>query len=129
LITRAIDSGFIKSCHDLSEGGLAVAASEMALASNLGIELGLRKVPAQSIERDDTILFSESNSRFLIEVAAEEKDQFETLAKGKVCSQIGKVTQAPQLCIRGQSGRTIINIPVKELTASWKHTLKSEAQA
>jgi phosphoribosylformylglycinamidine synthase len=129
LITRAIDSGFIKSCHDLSEGGLAVAASEMALAGNFGVELDLRKIPAQSIERDDTILFSESNSRFLIEVAAEARERFEALAKGKACSQIGTVTKAPQLCIRGQSGKTIADIPVKKLAASWKRTLKSGAQA
>jgi phosphoribosylformylglycinamidine synthase len=129
LITRAIDSGFIKSCHDLSEGGLAVAASEMALAGNFGIDLDLRKVPAQSIERDDTILFSESNSRFLIEVAAEAKGQFEALAKGKACSQIGTVTRTPQLCIRGHSGRTIVDILVKELAKSWKCTLISEDQA
>jgi phosphoribosylformylglycinamidine synthase len=129
LITRAIDSGLIKSCHDLSEGGLAVAAAEMALAGNCGIDLDLRKVPAESVERNDTILFSESNSRFLIEVAAEARDRFEALAKGKPCSETGKVTKAPQLCIRGLSGKTIVDIPVKELDASWKHTLKSGAQA
>jgi phosphoribosylformylglycinamidine synthase len=101
----------------------------MAIAGNFGIDLDLRKVQAQSIERDDTILFSESNSRFLIEVAAEARDRFEELAKGKACSQIGKVVKAPQLCIRGKSGRTIVDIQVKELVASWKRTLASEAQA
>ena len=106
-----------------------MAASEMALAGNMGIDLDLRNVPAQSIERADTILFSESNSRFLIEVAVEAGDRFEALAKGKACSQIGKVTKAPQLCIHGQSGGTIVNMPVKELAASWKRTLTSEAQA
>ncbi len=34
-LTKAIEKGLVKSCHDLSEGGLAVAASEMALASSL----------------------------------------------------------------------------------------------
>ena len=42
-ITKAIGKGSVKACHDLSEGGLAVAASEMALASSFGVELDLRK--------------------------------------------------------------------------------------
>ena len=129
MITRAIDSGLIKSCHDLTEGGLAVAAAEMAIAGNYGINLDLRKVPAKSVERNDTILFSESNSRFLIEVAGEARDRFEALAKGKVCSEIGKVTKTPQLRIRGLNGKTIVDIPVKDLTASWKQLRKGEAQA
>ncbi len=129
LLTRAIDSGFIKSCHDLSEGGLAVAASEMTLASDYGIELDMRKVPARSCKRDDTILFSESNSRFLIEVAAGTRDRFEELAQGRALSQIGKVTKKPQLYIHGLNGKAIINIQTKDLTTSWKHILKKEATA
>jgi phosphoribosylformylglycinamidine (FGAM) synthase-like enzyme len=74
-------------------------------------------------------LFSESNSRFLVEVAAETSDRFEALAKGKACSEIGKVTKTPQLRFRGLSGRTLVDIPVKELDASWKHTLKGGARA
>ena len=48
-VTKAIDSGLIKSCHDLSEGGLAVAAAEMAFAGGYGLELDLGKVPRQSV--------------------------------------------------------------------------------
>ena len=87
----------MKSCHDLSEGGLAVAAAEMAFASGLGLELDLQKVPVKDITRNDFVLFSESNSRFLIEVAQEDKEDFEELMKGKNCAQIGKVTKEPQL--------------------------------
>jgi phosphoribosylformylglycinamidine synthase len=99
----------------------------MALAGNHGAEIDLRKIPAQYVERNDSILFSESNSRFLIEVAAKARYQFETLAKGKACSEIGKVTKTPQLRIRGLNAKTVVDIPVKELAASWKRTLKSEA--
>ncbi len=48
-ITKAIDAGLINACHDLSEGGLAVAAAEMALAGGFGAELDLRKIPRQRI--------------------------------------------------------------------------------
>jgi phosphoribosylformylglycinamidine synthase len=44
-LVKAIDLGYVRSCHDLSEGGLAVAAAEMGFAGNLGIDLWLKKVP------------------------------------------------------------------------------------
>ncbi len=46
-VTKAIDEGLVKSCHDLSEGGLAVAAAEMAFASGYGLEIDLSKVPVK----------------------------------------------------------------------------------
>ena len=76
-VTEAIDEGLVKSCHDLSEGGLAVAAAEMAFASGYGLEIDLCKVPSKEVERNDFALFSESNSRFLIEVAEADKEDFE----------------------------------------------------
>jgi len=68
-VVEAIDSGHVKSCHDLSEGGLAVAAAEMAFSGGYGIQLNLGSVPrARNMKRNDYIVFSESNSRFLMEV-------------------------------------------------------------
>ncbi|MEQ1894360.1 MAG: phosphoribosylformylglycinamidine synthase subunit PurL, partial [Planctomycetota bacterium] len=43
----AIQHGLVASCHDLSEGGLAVAAAEMAFAGGLGLALELAKVPRE----------------------------------------------------------------------------------
>jgi phosphoribosylformylglycinamidine (FGAM) synthase-like enzyme len=58
-VINAIDSGYVKSCHDLSEGGLAVAAAEMALSGDHGVELDLKNVPKSSeMKRNDYILFS-----------------------------------------------------------------------
>ena len=82
-VTKAIDLGLIKSCHDLSEGGLAVAAAEMAFAGGYGLEIDLGKVPRKELERNDFVLFSESNSRFLLEVAENDRRKFEALMKGK----------------------------------------------
>ena len=92
-VTKAIDSGLIKSCHDLSEGGLAVAAAEMAFAGGYGLQLDLSKIPGRDVERDDFVLFSESNSRFLMEVSEQDREDFEALMKGKACVQIGTVTK------------------------------------
>lgn len=121
-LTKAMGEGIVKSCHDLSEGGLAVAAAEMAFASGYGLELDLQKVPAKNVSRDDFLLFSESNSRFLLEVAPEDQKLFEELM-GKYSKQIGKVTKEPKLQIKGLSGKVVVDAPLDKLRQSWKKTL------
>ncbi len=125
-MSKAIRKGAVKSCHDLSEGGLAVAASEMALAGDFGMELDLRKVPSDRIERDDFMLFSESNSRFIVEVSPKDKTAFETIFKGKTFAEIGKVTKSPRLKIIGLKGSSIAEIALGELRVAWKRTLSRE---
>ncbi len=126
-VTKAIDSGLIKSCHDLSEGGLAVAAAEMAFAGGYGLELDLGKVPGKALERNDFVLFSESNSRFLIEVSEKDRQEFEALMKGKTCAQIGKVTKDEKLLIHGLNQKIVVDASLAELRRSWKRTLSGES--
>jgi phosphoribosylformylglycinamidine synthase len=123
---KSIDKGMVKSCHDLSEGGLGVAASEMAFASNYGMTLDLKAVPNKSVARNDFLLFSESNSRFLIEVAPKDRYDFEDLM-GKSCTQIGEVTQTQKLQIYGLNGGYVVDAELADLRAAWKKTLSSEA--
>jgi phosphoribosylformylglycinamidine synthase len=125
-VTKAIDSGLIKSCHDLSEGGLAVAAAEMAFAGGYGLELDLSKVPGKALERDDFVLFSESNSRFLLEVSQRDRRDFEGLMKGESCAQIGRVTKDKRLVINGLNGKIVVDASLGQLRCSWKKTLGSE---
>ncbi|MEM3458467.1 MAG: phosphoribosylformylglycinamidine synthase subunit PurL [Candidatus Bathyarchaeia archaeon] len=124
-ITKAVDLGLIKACHDLSEGGLAVGAAEMAFAGGLGLELDLLKVPCEALARDDFVLFSESNSRFLVEVSERDKVDFEVLMKNTVCAEIGKVSENPRLRIKGLDGKVVVDALLAELLASWKRTLSS----
>jgi phosphoribosylformylglycinamidine synthase len=128
-VTQAISEGTVKACHDLSEGGLAVAVAEMALAAELGANLNLQNVPAEGIERDDFLLFSESNSRFIVEVNAKDQEAFEAAMKDTTFAQIGTVTKNPQLTITGQKGSIIVDASVSELREAWKRTLSTEAQA
>jgi phosphoribosylformylglycinamidine synthase II len=125
-ITRAIDHGTIKSCHDLSEGGLAVAITEMALASEFGAELNLTNVPSGKSDRNDTLLFSESNSRFIVEVDPRDKAAFETIMKGKTYAEIGKVTENSQLIIHGLEGSIVVDERMSILRETWRHALNSE---
>jgi len=118
-VVDAIDRGYVGACHDISEGGFAVAASEMALGSDYGVELDLRKVPAK-LKRDDFVLFSESNSRFLLEVQSQHKRDFEKLMKGVKCSEIGSVKEDGYLSICGLKGKQIVNIESLKLREAWK---------
>ena len=128
-VTKAIDEGMVKSCHDLSEGGLAVAAAEMAFASGYGLEIDLQKVPGKELARSDFVLFSESNSRFLIEVAEADREDFEDLMKGKSCTLIGKVTKEATLRIHGLHGKVAVDAPLDKLRQSWKKTLNPEVES
>jgi phosphoribosylformylglycinamidine synthase len=124
-LTKAIGYGMVKSCHDLSEGGLAIAAAEMALASNIGLTFDLKAVPNKSITRNDSILFSESNSRFIIEVSPKDRYDFETLMKNS-CALIGEVTDTKKLQIHGLSNNLVVDAGLPELRTAWKKTLNSE---
>ncbi|MCL1965644.1 MAG: AIR synthase-related protein, partial [Candidatus Bathyarchaeota archaeon] len=126
-LTKAIDYGLVKSCHDLSEGGLAIAAAEMSLAGNIGMTLDLKAVPNnKTITRNDAILFSESNSRFLIEISPKDRYDFEALMKNG-CTLIGEVTDTKKLQIHGLNSKLLIDTDLSNLRATWKRTLNAEA--
>ena len=123
-IVKAIDSGCIRSCHDLSEGGLAVAAAEMALSGGYGMNLRLEDVPrARRMSRNDFLLFSESNSRFLVEVPERHKEDFEALMKGNVYAAIGRVRKDNYLSFHGLNGEKIVDASLPELRNCWKSGL------
>ena len=124
LITEAIDRGYLRACHDLSEGGLAVAVAEMAFSSGHGIDLNLTKVPrTEDMSRNDFVLFSESNSRFLVEITEKRKPDFEALMKDAACAEVGKVKKDSVLSVTGLNGQEAILADLKELRRHWKSTL------
>ncbi len=122
-ITKAIDLGLVSACHDLSEGGLAVAAAEMAFSGGYGLEIDLRLVPADGIQRNDFLLFSESNSRFLVEVSSSCEQDFELVMGHVAHARIGKVTKDARLCVYGLSGDVVVDVAVDELLRAWKSFL------
>jgi phosphoribosylformylglycinamidine synthase len=97
----------------------------MALAGGYGMELRLQNVPAHNVDRNDLILFSESNSRLLVEVSPKAKEEFEALMKGRVCAEIGTVTKTPRLRIYGLNGKIIVDASLEDLLSSWKRTFSS----
>jgi phosphoribosylformylglycinamidine synthase len=100
-----------------------VTAAEMALTGGYGVKLDLRNVPNKGLNRPDFLLFSESNSRFLLEVSEKGKVEFEALMKGKICAEIGKVTKYPLLTVYGLDGTIAVKTALKNLRQTWKEAL------
>ncbi|MFQ6075727.1 MAG: phosphoribosylformylglycinamidine synthase subunit PurL [Candidatus Bathyarchaeia archaeon] len=119
-ITRAIDAGYLRACHDISEGGIAVAAAEMAIGGDLGMDLFLRRVPAYRVERNDYVAFSESNSRFLVEVPEMYVQDFEGLMRTVVYSPIGRVKKDKGFSVYGLDGELVIDTDISEIGYAWK---------
>ncbi len=117
---RAITQGLVCSCHDCSEGGMAVAAAEMCLAGGLGLDLDLRALPLdEDVRRTDLALFSESNSRYLVEVAPEDAARFEEALANLPCARLGTVTTDPSLRLVGLEGETALSLTAEALHRAW----------
>ena len=125
-LARAMAGGLVRSCHDCSEGGIGVSLAEMAFAGGLGALVHLRPVPlGERMDRDDYILFSESNSRFLVEISPENEERFNDIMRdGVQFATIGQVTGNGILEIYGLEGRRIIHEKLGLLKESWQKPLR-----
>jgi phosphoribosylformylglycinamidine synthase II len=122
-ICAAISQGLIVSCHDCSEGGLAVALAEMAFAGGLGVEADLRGLPkSKDCWRVDAQLFSESTSRYIVEVEPEDYDAFAKLMLGLPFGQIGRVTEQKTLVIKAEDDKKVIEAAIGSLKQAWQKT-------
>jgi phosphoribosylformylglycinamidine synthase len=125
-VHMAISRGLVAAAHDLSEGGLAVAAAEMAFAGVHGLALDLGAVPTEGTLDDPRLLFSESPTRFLLEVAPEHLDALEGVLKGAKVPHalIGAVSEAPALRVRGRLGEhDVLASSTSDLRAAWRGAL------
>ncbi|MDO8785938.1 MAG: AIR synthase-related protein, partial [Syntrophales bacterium] len=123
-LSRAIRAGLVASCHDISDGGLGVALAETAFAGELGMTIDLALVPAEGIDRDDTLLFSESQSRFVVTISPALKQRFEEIMEGcTAVSRIGTVLSEGLLKIKGLRGKLIIEEDIVHLKTVWQKPL------
>ena len=126
---RAIATGLVSACHDCSEGGLAVALAEMSLAGGLGATLSLECVPLGGEDElaDDWLLYSESNGRYLVEVAPELVDTFEALMDQVPHARAGCVVREPRLAVESCRGRqALFSLPVAAIKKAWRGHLDAE---
>ncbi|MDD5594542.1 MAG: phosphoribosylformylglycinamidine synthase subunit PurL [Candidatus Margulisbacteria bacterium] len=107
---EAIQAGLVKSAHDLSEGGLAVALAECAILADKGAMINL----ADSI-KDNALLFAESQSRIVLTISAANIFSLSDFAMlyQVPCAIIGKVGGNSLTIMRNK--KKLINLPVKKL--------------
>ena len=123
-LNRAQEQELIASCHDLSDGGLGVALAESAFAGGFGIKAELSFVDQTGNLREDSLLFSETQSRLLVTVRTSNKDSFEALFAGQSCRCIGHVTDDPTVIINGLHGQMLIHASLENLKQAWQAPLK-----
>jgi phosphoribosylformylglycinamidine synthase len=127
----AIRSGFVRACHDLSEGGLAVAAAEMACAGGYGMVLDLRAVLLADASVGDAEpatlsrsirLFAESPSRFLVEIEQQHVSAFEAALTDVPFAPVGRVTADPELRIM-EGTDEVLRSDIATLKTAWQQGL------
>lgn len=112
------EQNLIESCHDLSDGGLAVAVCESVIGTDFGLELDLSNFEDLSL---NATLFSESHSRLVVSVKPENKDVFEELF-GVDCIFIGKVIFDRKMRII-KNKKELIYLEMKDLEYVWDEGL------
>ncbi|MCI0651886.1 MAG: phosphoribosylformylglycinamidine synthase subunit PurL [Planctomycetes bacterium] len=122
VVEEWIARGIAAACHDVSDGGLAVAAAEMGIgAAGEGIALDLDALmPAAKLAVED-LLFGEGPHRFLVEMSAEAVT--EACANARVpIARVGEVTSGGRFTV-SQRGKRIIDEDLAELRAIWQAPL------
>jgi phosphoribosylformylglycinamidine synthase len=119
---RAISQEMVASVHGVYKGGLGVHLAMVAMGGSLGMKTALHRIPAEAIDRDDKLLFSESAGRFILSVDPAKRGRFEELFDGMPLQQIGAITDDGVMTIEGLDRQTLLCEPVADLKASWQGT-------
>ncbi|MBU2572715.1 MAG: phosphoribosylformylglycinamidine synthase subunit PurL [Elusimicrobia bacterium] len=121
-VLKAMKRGFVAAAHDVSQGGLAVTLAEMAFSGGFGAELDLDEAAAEKGLSEPELLFGESPSRLVLEVAKEKEPQFLKLVKGLPVKEIGFVREEPILDIR-LGDKRLLKEDINILKGLWKREL------
>jgi len=123
-LNKAIEAGLVASVQPVGLGGLGIAIAKKCIAGQLGAKIELGKVPkAEGVSRNDYLLFSESQSRFVVTIAKENKEEFEKAMEGNAIANIGELTEG-NLEIMGLSGEKIVDAEIPALEEAYKKTLR-----
>jgi phosphoribosylformylglycinamidine synthase subunit PurSL len=122
MLHAAIAGGLTRAVHDLSEGGLAVAAAETAFSGGFGLEVDLAQAAStdfgDGFDDDSVMLYSESCTRFLVEVTPDRATEFERALDGAPLARIGRTVSEPELRISGRNSNELVRLSLHELKAA-----------
>ena len=120
-IITSIKKGYIRSCHDISEGGLAVCLSEMCIGGKIGADIDVSNISMDL--RSDFKLFSETNTRWIIEVEKKNQNEFEgLLTKNKTSFNLIGTLKNKSLKIK-DNDKLLIDVKIEDISKIWKNSI------
>ena len=119
---KCVQQDLVSSATSVHRGGLAVALAKTAMGGRIGLDVTLKNLPGTA-SRDDYALFSESQGRIVVTIAADQKETFEKQMKGNACSLIG-IVNGEDFKIRGMQDNEIVNAKVNDMLASYRSTFE-----
>ncbi|HMQ22143.1 MAG TPA: AIR synthase-related protein, partial [Planctomycetota bacterium] len=126
VLAEAIQQGWVRAAHDPSEGGIAVAAAEMAFGGELGITLDLGNLDVEEGMRDDEVLFSESLGRVLVEVRPEHEEDFVRFLRSLQVSarKIGVTSAQRRYRAEGRQGDQLFDLDLDDCERAFREPLE-----
>jgi phosphoribosylformylglycinamidine synthase len=133
-VHTAVREGWIKSCHDISDGGTLVSIAESVIGSGLGADISLSALKhaatacdgtshSDVCERVDFALFAEGPARLVVSVQPELRQEWEAMWTGFTCVCIGEVVQQDSLTVTDDAAQVVVTATLKEMVAAWKTPL------
>jgi len=111
------------SLHTPGFGGLGVGFAKVAMGGRLGLNVDLAAVPQAGGLSAQTLLFSESNARFIMTAAPAQREAIAEILNGVPFARVGQVTEQPELLLR--DGAATVRLAVDELVTAYQATLKN----
>ena len=117
------EMSLLESCHDLSNGGLIVALAEMAFEGNIGVSITLDKLSDSRKLTNEECLFSESPSRYIVEIKKENLAKTEQilLENNIFYGKLGRTQKDPTIEIKN-----IVSFQVEELRRIWERAISNK---
>ena len=120
-LSMATEKGLVKAHHDCSEGGIGVCLSEMAIGGDIGTIIDLSEVNKNL--RSDFELFSESNTRWILEVEKQNEQNFEKILKREKTPFIKLGETKGKKLIINEREKSLINLDINTIKIIWKNTI------
>lgn len=124
-VAQLIADGRVQSAHDCSEGGLLVAAAEMAFAGRIGLDLDVEGLPMQDELSLQAACFAQTPSRYLLEIKPADLDAVVRCLRelGASFGQIGAFAEHDRLTLRTPRDGRVLDEPLDDLLQSWRAPL------
>ena len=120
---ECVKQGLILSAHDVSEGGLAVTLAEAAFSGKTGLEIDLSSLPTGEDVSVAAMLFGESPSRLVVEIAPENLEKVAEIFEGQPFAPLGRAAGEHSSLKVTRGDDVLIDEPLDELKSLWKNGL------